>query len=171
LEGGSGVKLKYPKALESLNTKLSIVSGAIIGVIGCFSIIEVICRGIFNSPTKWSADMNQYLLIWAIFFVSGFAFQAQGHVRVDILTRKMPLMVRRVMAVIAYCFCLAFILIITRSSILMFTKAVTQNIYTYAFLQIPRWILIVAMLMGCAIMIITLVSIIISIIGKSEKYL
>lgn len=163
--------MKYPNAIRITNDKLSIVSGGIIMLIGCFSIVEVVCRGFFNSPTKWTADINQYLLIWAIFLVAGYAFQAHGHVRVDILTRKLTIPAQRVLSIISHLICLCFVVIFTKSCFDIFYKAYTGHMMTYAFIQIPKWILMIAMLIGCALMITTLISIIIDLIGKGEKFL
>ncbi len=161
----------FPKFFEKINVWLSRISGCIILIIGVFGVYEVIMRHIFSSPTKWTADFSQYLLIWAIFLASGYAFQEKGHVRVDLFTGKMPLKVRRVVAFIAYALAMIFVLVLTKGSWDMFANAAAMQAKTYAIIAIPKTVLLLAMLVGCADMIVTLVCIFLDLIGKREKYL
>ena len=154
-----------------MNEKLSSVSGMVILVIGILCVIEVICRGFFSSPTKWTADFSQYFLLVAIMLAAGFGFQAQGHVRVDMLTRSFKTPVRRVLATISYCICLGFTIVFTYNTWNVFVRAFKSQSVTYAFVQIPRWILLAVILFGCALMIITIISILMSIHGKDEEYI
>jgi TRAP-type C4-dicarboxylate transport system permease small subunit len=116
-------------------------------------------------------DISQFIWICAIFIGSGYAFQELGHVRVDLFTERMPLKVRRACAVLGHFFAALFVVSLSYSSIRMFINAVRMNRLTISMVQIPQWILIVSMLFGCAIMLATLISIIVDLIGGSTKYL
>lgn len=161
----------FPKFFEKFNIWLSRISGGIILLIGVFGVYEVIVRHIFNSPTKWTADFSQYLLIWAIFLASGYAFQEKGHVRVDLFTGKMPLKLRRVVAFIAYACAMVFVIVLSKASWDMFANAAAMQAKTYAIISIPKTVLLLAMLVGCLDMAVTLICIFMDLIGKHEKYL
>jgi len=163
--------MRYPKFVRIFNNRMATVSGFIILMIGLFSVIEVIMRGVFGSPTIWTADVNQYLLIWAVFLSAGYGFQSGGHVKVDVLTNALKTPVRRILAAIANLVCLAFVWILTQNTWAMFIKAYQSKTVTYAILVVPRWALILAMLIGCVTMIVTLISILLSILGNDKKYI
>jgi TRAP-type C4-dicarboxylate transport system permease small subunit len=161
-------RMGFPKIINKFNVLMSRISGAIIMLIGVFGVYEVIARQVFNSPTKWSADFSQYLLIWAIFLASGYAFQEKGHVRVDLFTGKMPLKVRRVAAFVAYACAMVFVIVLTKASWDMFVNAAKMNAKTYAIITIPKTVLLLAMIVGCVDMIVTLISIFLDLAGKNE---
>lgn len=77
--------MRFPLWLQTCNRVLGIVSGIIILMISGLTTMEGIARGIFDSPTTWSLDVCQYLLIWAIFLGSSYAFQDKSHVSVDFI--------------------------------------------------------------------------------------
>ena len=77
--------MKYPAFFRKLNGGLAFFCGCLIFLTGIFSVIEAIMRGLFSSPTIWTLNVSCYLLIWAIFLGSPYAFQTHGHVAVDLL--------------------------------------------------------------------------------------
>ena len=163
--------MKYPEKIRVMNQRFALISGSIILLIGVLSVFEAISRSFFKSPTSWTSDISQYLLCFAIFFVAGYAFQEQGHVRVDLLTRILPLKVRCILSIISHLVCLAFIINFTYNAVLSTKAAIDSHALTYAFIQIPKAVLMFVMLFGCLLMIIALISILIDLFGKGEKYL
>lgn len=163
--------MKFPKALEKGNRFLSIVSGVLIFAISFLAVIEVISRNIFHNPTIWTADMCYYLLIWAIFLGAGFAFQEHGHVRVDLVLNLMKRRLRRVISAISYCFAIFFCTILGIYCWKFFVQCVSMNRKTYAMLPIPQAILVFSMVLGCVLMVVTLVFIILDIAADGDKYL
>ena len=163
--------MKFSSKLAKLNFRLAAVSGGLIMIIGLLSVIEVILRNLFSSPTMWTMDISQFALIWAIFIGAGYAFQEHGHVRVDLFTEKLPPKARKVVAIIAYLLAAAFVTALGYSSVMMFMQAIRFERLTISMVQIPQWTLIISMIGGCVMMLITLAGIIIDLIGNGKKYL
>jgi TRAP-type mannitol/chloroaromatic compound transport system permease small subunit len=56
-------------------------------VMMCLMSYEVICRYLFNSPSDWSGEINEYLLLMMSMMGGGYALLIDQHVRVDIIYR------------------------------------------------------------------------------------
>ena len=163
--------MKFSESFKALNEKLALASGVIILIIGALAVFEAFVRTVFNSPTKYTADINNYCLIWAIFLVAGYAFQVRGHVRVDLLTKALSTSKQRVLAIISNFVCLFFVSLFAHSSFNIMIATYQLNAYTYAVTPIPKWILIMAIFIGSVMMFITLVRIIIDLFKKNDYYL
>jgi TRAP-type mannitol/chloroaromatic compound transport system permease small subunit len=99
---------------------------ALIGSFGNVLIIfavcfEVIMRYVFDKPTIWSVEVSSYLLLLVIFTATAYTLQTDGHVRVDIITIRLPDKPRT---------CLS---IITSFLTLLFTSIATWHAAALAF--------------------------------------
>jgi len=161
--------LRYPVHLEKANKFLAIVSGALIFAISVFAVIEVVMRN-FVRPTVWTNDISCYLLIWAIFMGSGYAFQEFGHVRVDLFLNILPRKVRKFVSALSYCVAIFFIVILSIYSYRYLEVCYRMSRRTYAMIPILQWKLVIAMVIGCGIMLVTLIFIVLDILSNGEKY-
>lgn len=163
--------MKYPKWWETINRILGVISGALIFVISILSVIEVVMRNIFRSPTVFTADVSYYLLIWAIFLAGGFAFQQNAHVRTDLVLNLLPVGARKIVSILSY-----FVAIFTCTVFCIYSwkflmQCYNMNRLTYAMMPILQWKLVISMVIGFILMIITLVFMILDIIANGKKYL
>lgn len=163
--------MKYPKKLQKGNRFLAVLSGMLIFGISILAVIEVIARNLLQNPTIWTADISYYLLIWAIFLGAGFAFQEHGHVRVDLLLNFLPRAVRKVVSAISYAIAIFFCGVMTVYSWKYLVQCYTMGRKTYAMLPIEQWKLVIAIVLGCIFMIVTLVFMIMDIFSDGDKYL
>lgn len=167
--------MKFPQNLKTLNHAASTLAGGIILTIGFLTTIEGIARGLFNSPTGWSLDVCRYLLIWAIFLGSAFAFQEKGHVAVDFiregLGQKIGSSYQRFFASVGYWFALLYVIVLTYSSVDMMIYAVQMDKLTRGTMQIPIVWLYLAMGIGSVGMVITLCFILLDLKSGSDEYI
>ena len=63
-------------------------------------VYEVVARYIFDSPTIWSMEVNQYLLCAYTALAGGYTLLHKSHVSVDILYERFPLNIRVVVNLI-----------------------------------------------------------------------
>ena len=162
--------MKYPVNLAKANKFLAVTSGVLIFGISALAVIEVVMRN-FIKPTVWTADVSCYLLIWAVFIGSGYAFQEFGHVRVDLILNFLPRRLRKIVSSLSYCVAIFFMVILGWYSYKYFYVCYNMNRKTYAMIPILQWKLVIAMVIGCAIMLITLIFIVLDILSDGEKYL
>lgn len=164
----------FPKLLKTINYNVAVLAGAIVLLIGFFTTLEGVARGIFNSPTDWSLDVCRYLLIWVIFLGSGYTFQEKGHVAVDFIRegvgRKLGSALQRFFAVVGYVFALIYVCVLAWSCIDMTVYAVQVEKLTRGTIQIHIAWLYLAMLIGCVGMVTTLCFILLDLISGSDKY-
>lgn len=168
--------MKYPAFFRKLNQGLAFVSGCLVFLTGFFAVFEAIMRGVFNSPTIWTLNVSCYLLIWIIFLASPYAFQTHGHVAVDLLRdavdkiapSKKP---RRAMAIAGYILSIAFISAMLYAGWGLVSKALAHSTVTTTTVPIPLVWLQIAIIVGCILMILTLIFIILDILSGSEEFI
>ena len=167
--------MKYPNFMQFINKILAIISAAMFMIIGALTVFEVIARNFFRAPTVWSNDIMLYLLIWAFFLGSGFAYQEKGIPGVDLVRdfveKRWGKNPRRVMAVIGYVITLAVLLALLYGSVILTQRSINLKQLTLAFVQIPSVYLWVAIIVGSIVTVITVVFIILNLFSKEEKYL
>ena len=84
---------KINKVLMQLET--------ILGTIGiCVMFVLILCgivrRYFFNSPIKWVEEVTNLLLIWCGYLAICHSAANDSHVRIDLLTMKMPKAVKNI---------------------------------------------------------------------------
>lgn len=76
---------KMVHAFSALNLALGKMAAPISLVITALVLMEVLARYLFNSPTTWSNEVNQYLLCALVMMGGGYTLRNFAHTRVDIL--------------------------------------------------------------------------------------
>ena len=164
--------MKYPRLLERFNNSLAILSGAVFFIVAVIQGINSILRYVFNSPIIWAADFSRYVLIWALFLSSTYAFQVRAHVSVDCLHERIKnINLKRTLTVIGYFVTIVYIVVIIQRTTIMAKTAVHLGKLTQAIIQIPAVYLYAGILVGSIFMLITVIFIILSLIKGEEKYI
>ena len=168
--------MRYPTFLRKLNGGLAFVCGCLVFVTGIFAVLEAIMRGLFSSPTIWTLNVSCYLLIWIVFLGSPYAFQTHGHVAVDLLRdvvdkfapSRIP---RRAMSIIGYVVSMAFLFSLLYAGYGSVARALEYGTMTTTTVPIPMVCLQIAIVIGCILMLLTLVFIILDVLSGSEEYI
>ena len=63
--------------------------------------LQVFTRYVLKVPLYWSEELARIILIWSVFLGADLAFRAGTHMRIDILSRKLPKSFRMVSNMIA----------------------------------------------------------------------
>ena len=63
--------------------------------------LQVFTRYVLKVPLYWSEELARIILIWSVFLGANLAFRAGTHMRIDILSRKLPKSFRMVSNMIA----------------------------------------------------------------------
>lgn len=167
--------LKYPAVIRKINGALALVAGFLIFLIGAFAVYEAVVRLVYE-PTKWTLNLSTYMLIYIVFLGSPYAFETHGHVFVDLFRdimdkhskKRLP---RRISAVAGYCLSIIFIATLLYASWKLVAKALKFGTLTTTTIPIPIWILQIVMVIGCILMLVTLVFIILDILSGSEEFI
>lgn len=77
------------RAFIAIVGKINLTMGRMVApltlIITIFVLWEVLARYLFNAPTTWSNEVNQYLLCALVMIGAGFTLKNRAHTRVDII--------------------------------------------------------------------------------------
>lgn len=77
-----------------------ILSTFALTAISVLTIINVICRFVFNNPIVWAEEVTLGCFVWLVFIGISSAMKRGGHIGVDYFLNKMPRPLRIVFTVI-----------------------------------------------------------------------
>jgi len=169
--------MRYPKILTQINKFCSYISGIIVFGASALAVMESILRKVFSSPTSWSLNLTMGIFIWAAFLGSSYAFQALGHVSVDMFrdimdkhTKGKKRVPRRIVSIIGYLISAFVIAFLLRGGWQLCQRVGFRDLAPYNF-KFPLIISYSAIVVGSGLMLVTLVFIILDLASGSDKYL
>lgn len=72
---------------------------------------QVFSRQVIGNPSTWSEEAARYIFVWLGFFAAALVFSERGHIAVDFVVRKLPVLVQRGIAVLVQAAIIAFAVI------------------------------------------------------------
>ncbi len=126
-----------------------IVAGAtiLVTIVTC----EVVLRYLFGHSLIFTDELSRYLMVWIVFLGSALAIRDEAHIRINILSRRLPHQFQRLMTVCSHGLTLIFLVILTVEGIKILPRQLYQMCVTFNaslfwfYLAIP---------VGCILMII-----------------
>ena len=100
------------KLINRVNRLAGLTAGGITVVMGAVVCYAVTARYLFNKPVGWSEEVSTYLMIWGAFLGAAYTMQADGHIGVDIVCRRLPPRIQYWLNMIKYLAGLAFMLLL-----------------------------------------------------------
>ena len=73
---------------------------------------DALGRYLFNSPIKWSIEINEYLLVMATYLGLAYTEAQEGHVSITLLTSRLPTRVQAILNILTRVVVLALCLVI-----------------------------------------------------------
>jgi TRAP-type transport system small permease protein len=80
---------------------INVLMALCLAAMAIFVFGNVVLRYFFDSGITWSEEMSRYLFIYLVFFGAIAALKDNEHLGVDILVRRLPLSLRRIVYVIS----------------------------------------------------------------------
>jgi len=113
-----------------------------IGLIGLLLIVihEVIVRYVFDSPTLYSVELSEYLLILVVFMSIGWVLKADRHVAVTFVVDLLPEKLRLGLKLVTSLLTVAFLSILVWKGGKVTLTAYTGNYHSSSLLEFPMWI-------------------------------
>jgi TRAP-type C4-dicarboxylate transport system permease small subunit len=130
-------------------TKLSYhLSGLAMASMLCLVINEVMMRYLFNAPTTWSSDANQWLFALTVMLALPEITRVNGNVAITVILEKMPQkkreIITRALAIVSCLACLLAFYISGTETLRQFSNDIT----TTWVRPIPKWWISVAIPFG-----------------------
>jgi len=111
-------------------------------------VYEVIARYVFDTPTIWSMEINQYLLCGYTALAGGYALLYKSHVNVEILHQRFGVRTRAFLNILTSFFFFLFIIVLIWKSGAMAWEAWEYNEHSETLLEAPLFPAKVAIPLG-----------------------
>ena len=140
--------VQFRTFVEKSNRMLGIVCGIGILLMGLIISYEVVCRYVFNSPTRWTQEVSIYLFMWTMLAASSYTLQVGKHVRVDLLIEHMQPRTRTIFEIITGVIGMIYCAIISVQAYEMLQMSIKYEKLSATLLRVPLWIPQSALLIG-----------------------
>lgn len=162
------IKEEIKMVLRTINRICGYIAGILVMLSALVMLYDVFCRYVLNAPSLYAPYIAAFMILGATFIGTAYALQAGGHVHVEILVDKFKPLPRKICYTIGYCFSMVFVFFLTRACWQFMEKAIRNNWNAQGNLPIPSAILYGVMVLGSALLLITLVAKIIEVWNKKE---
>ncbi len=115
---------------------------------------DVLARQIMGSTTSWVVDVNTYLVAFITFLGAGYGLREQAHVRVDLVTRRLPASVRWALSLLSDLIVLAVTGLLGWLGAIYCYEAWTSGEQSFGLFAVPLWIPYAALPVGMAILLV-----------------
>jgi len=123
---------------------LSIIGGWLAGIfILLMSLIvfyEVVSRYVFNSPTIWSLEITEYLVVLAGFTGAAYVLKENRHIVVDVLTSMLVEKTRTALQVVVSLLMLTFSIMLFWFGLQVLLTSLVRHEVSYSLLRFPMWV-------------------------------
>jgi C4-dicarboxylate transporter DctQ subunit len=126
----------FTVSIGSINSEVKLV---IIGI-AAIVIFEVVMRYIFNSPTTWSLEITEYLLVMGTFLGSAYVLKEKRHVVIDLLTSQLVGRTRAMVEIVNIVALLFFSGILLWYGQEVLVTVIAQGRVSPSLLHLPLWI-------------------------------
>jgi len=111
-------------------------------------IIEIVARSFFNVSTMIADEYSGYFYLASIFLGLGYTFKEDGHIRINILTSKLPKKVNKYIDIFAGSITLALIIFILYFSIKMLIESYKYDMVSETVSETPIYLTQLAIPIG-----------------------
>ncbi len=102
------------KLIKWININIEAAFGAIVffGMLGIIT-MQIFMRNVLGAGTAWGEEICRFCYVWVCYIGLGYATRNNIHIKIDVVQRKLPIKVQKVMVIILqmmmlYVFCRFF---------------------------------------------------------------
>lgn len=142
--------------IEKLLDLAGILAGILIAIIGFIVTWGAISRYLFI-PAHWIEPYSIYLFIASSFLGAAYAMKKGEHINVDLILNLLPALARKVVNILTSTLALIFFIYLTWRSAVMVRGAFEAQTKDLSLLEIPLWIPQSFVLLGAALMCLSII--------------
>ena len=143
---------KLTQYAERMGLYLAYIAGALILVMMLTVVYDVIARHIFNAPTLWMIDLNEYLLPYVTFIPAAWILLNDGHVGVTLMVDRLQPRSQRKMRLVTDILGLIYSAVLTWQSWLMAYESLSAGHRFPTIYMWPRFPVYVIIPIGSALL-------------------
>ncbi len=125
--------------IQRIDTLLAEIGGWLIIVMMLTISYDVFMRYMFGAPTKWSLEINEYLLLAVVYLSGAWALPTGGHVRVDIVYKHLSPMNQARFEIFLCILSILFTAVLTWESILFVHDGIVTWARSNTYLEVLQW--------------------------------
>ena len=137
------------RSIKFLSRLLGYMSAVMLGLLMMITVVDVICRYIFNAPLTGATEISELLMVLVVFLSLAWVSVERSHIRVDLLVNMWPRKVQLVVEVVTLLLSLSAYLIITWQS----AQESMDVKETTSLLRVPEapfhWVMTLGLAMLC----------------------
>ncbi|QUJ66844.1 TRAP transporter small permease [Photobacterium sp. GJ3] len=115
------------------------VCAVVSAIMGLVLIAQVLSRYALNISIPWAEEVALFCMLWLAYFGSSIAIYRRKHIRITLITEKLPIKVQKIMELIGTIIFFIVCIYIVAESVPTVMKAYETNQLASAS-NIPRWI-------------------------------
>jgi C4-dicarboxylate transporter DctQ subunit len=113
--------------------------------------VQVVLRYVFNSGLFWALEATTYMFGWLVLFGMSYGVKVGSHIGVDVLVKTLSPRSQRAVGILAGLLCLLYAGIVFYGGTIYVDKMIMLNVEAED-LPIQRWLLIVILPIGFALL-------------------
>lgn len=145
------------RAVQAMTTFVTAVAGLFILITALIITYEVVMRSVFNAPTEWVIEISVYLIIVAGFLGLAVTYAEDKHIKVDLLTIKLPAKLNKYLGLLVNIIALVFGLICLIESWDMAATSFAIDRTAASSIRMPLWIPQAALPIGFGLLLLQII--------------
>jgi C4-dicarboxylate transporter, DctQ subunit len=125
---------------------------AILVATGALICVDVALRYVFNRPIVGGIEIIEYALVYVTFLGASWAVPRGAHIDIDVAVQAMPGFWQRICALLSNLISLAVAVVLTVFGATATWIAFTRHAFRPTTLEIPTWIVLIIIPVGCALL-------------------
>ena len=154
---------------ESVARFAASIASILFVLAGAMLTYEVVARYFFVKPTSWAAELSQMCLIWGSLLAMAWLLARRQHIQVDAVVKLLPVSVGRWLDVVVMSVVAVFAATVMWYGFEIFFDSFVRGRTTGSLLNIPIWIVELAVPVGFALLLIQSIIEIIKLLSSSSE--
>lgn len=148
---------KFVSVLDSILAFANRISALCIFGMAALVLAEIFARSALDYSIKLVWETGSYLLAASWFLAAGFTLRTGGHVRISILTNKLPAAAARIVDIIATMGGTIICSIVWAAILQLFIDSIKFNKASFTPMQTPLWIPQSFVVIGATLLLLTMI--------------
>ena len=154
--------------INRISSGLAGISGIAILIITLIVTADVVMRYLLNRPLLFAGETCEFLLALIIFAGFAYTFQKGGHIRIDLITRRLPSRLRYRMRMATFGTAIIYLIVLTWQIFLFIKECYSFN-RASTVLLFPIWIPQLSMLIGALALLFVVLLAMIEYLGSHHR--
>jgi len=155
---------KFLKFINKISKAFHYIGAVLLGFIFLLIVLEVLLRPLGKSFIA-VGEVTEYTIVWCIFLAFPYITIENRHIKVDLITRLLPIKTQKILCIISNIFCIACAVLLLWKGIELVYGAYIYSSRTL-LLQMPMYLLKVVLPLSMVFFIVELIADIIKIVDS-----